>query len=93
MVDETETVETLFVGSLSVAQCVEVLWERGRRHALGDAVDVVLEVLGDVGEEEQGQDGRVLPVEQADDFAAEVGRRGDEDVVLAEVWVADAGTA
>lgn len=89
-----ETVEVLLVGSLSVAQCVKVLRERGQRHGLGGAVGVVLEVLGDASEEEQGKDHPDVCYQSNKliDCVAGGRRPRDEDVIRAEVWVADAET-
>ncbi len=53
---------------------------------------MVLEVSRNAGEEEHGKDRRVLPVEQADDLTAAVGRPRDEEVVRPEVGMADAET-
>lgn len=58
-----------------------------------DRTIVVLEALGYAGKEKQGQDGGVLPVEQADDLPAGVGRPPNDDIALLEVWMADAEMA
>lgn len=53
---------------------------------------MVLETLGYSCKEKGGQDGGVLPVEQADDLPARVGRPPNDDIALLEVWMADAET-
>lgn len=53
---------------------------------------MVLEALGNPGEEKHGQNRRVLPVEEADNFAVGARRPRYEDVVRLEVWMADVET-
>ena len=53
---------------------------------------MVLETLGYSCKEKGGQDGGVLPVEQADDLPTRVGRPPNNDIALLEVWMADAKT-
>lgn len=57
-----------------------------------DRIIIVLEALGYAGKEKQGQDGSMLPVEQADDLPARVGRPPNDDIALLKVWMADAET-
>ena len=47
-----------------------------------------MEKLG-TGKEKRGQDGGVLPVEQAANLPATAGRPPNDDFVLLEVWMAD----
>jgi hypothetical protein len=62
VMDEATTAQILLAGSLSSVQLVEVLWQRGRRHRLRDAITMVLEALGNASEEKHRQDRGVLPV-------------------------------
>ena len=55
-----------------------------------DRIIVVLEALGYASEEKRGQDRGVLPVEQADNLPARIGRPPNDDVALLEVWMTDA---
>ena len=55
-----------------------------------DRIIVVLETLGYAGKEKHGEDGGVLPVKQADDLPARVGRPPNDNITLLEVWMADA---
>jgi hypothetical protein len=57
---------------------------------LRDRIIVVLEVMGYAGKEKRGQDGGVLPAEQADNLPARVGRPPNDDIALLEVWMTDA---
>jgi hypothetical protein len=61
---------------------------------LRDKVIVLLEALGYAGKEKRGQDGGVLPVEQADDWPARgAGRPPNDDIAILGVWMADAEMA
>ena len=51
---------------------------------------MVLEALGYTGKEKQGQDGGVLPVEQANDLPARVRRPPDDNITRLEIWMANA---
>ena len=53
---------------------------------------MVLEALGNAGEEKHGQDRGVLPVNYPNDFAVEARRPRHDDVVLLKVWMADTET-
>ena len=55
-----------------------------------DRIIAILEAWGYAGEEKRGQDGGVLPVEQANDSPARVGWAPNDDIALLEVWMAGA---
>ena len=60
-----------------------------------DWVIIVLEAVGYAGKEKRGQDGGVLPVEQADDLSVNVRveRPRNDDIARLEVRMADAEMA
>jgi hypothetical protein len=61
---------------------------------LREGIIVLLEALGYAGRMKRGQDGGMLPVEQADNLQARGdGRPPNDDIAILGVWMAGAATA